>query len=173
MSDVSCQMSMVILGIDPGTVSIGYALLQTKDGLKLLDAGLIKISSDGRTDRLKELHKELNLLVRRWRPEAVAIEKIFFAKNAKTAIEVSEARGAILLTTLLAGLMVFEYTPLEIKMAVTGDGRADKNQIKKMVGLTLVGTELPGARDDVFDAIAVSLACYFLEDKKRRFKIKS
>lgn len=159
---------MIILGIDPGTTSIGYALLQTKGQLRLLDAGLVKIRSSGKTDRLKELYIELGVLIERWKPRVAAIEKIFFAKNAKTAIEVSEARGATLLTTLLAGLKVFEYTPLEIKMAVTGDGRADKNQIKKMVELTLHDAKFPKAQDDVFDAIAAAIACYYLEKNRRK-----
>lgn len=159
---------VIILGIDPGTTSIGYAILETGEKLRLLDAGLIKIRSRERANRLRELHQELNILIRRWKPRAAAIEKIFFAKNAKTAIEVSEARGATLLTTLLAGLEVFEYTPLEIKMAVTGDGRADKNQIKKMVGLTIPRDQLPTFQNDVFDAIAIALACHFLEKNKIR-----
>ena len=93
----------------------------------------------------------------------VALERLFFAKNVKTALEVAEARGAILLTTSLAGLSIREYTPLEVKKTVTGDGNADKKQIQKMLKLTLKEVDAIDARDDVFDAIAVALTCHFKE----------
>ena len=105
---------MLILGIDPGTILIGYAVLET-DGLHLRDCGLLKIASGARHTRLLELHEELEKLVKKWKPEAAAIEKLFFAKNVKTALEVSEARGVLLLTTALARLPTYEYTPLEVK----------------------------------------------------------
>lgn len=154
---------MFILGIDPGTFSIGYSIL--KGGVKphLEESGLVRITKKGGAERLKELYEGLRVLLKKWEPEAVAVEKLFFAKNTKTAISVSEARGVILLTTALAGLRPYEYTPLEVKKTVTGDGRADKIQIKKMVQLILPETRELRARDDVFDAIAVALTCHFKE----------
>ncbi len=154
---------MIILGVDPGTTSAGFGVLSCASSLKLLDCGLLKILSKSRNLRLGELYKELHKLIKKWEPQALAVEKVFFAKNAKTALEVSEARGVILLITALARLPVYEYTPLEVKKIVTGDGRADKRQLEKMVRLTLPETKEMKARDDVFDAIALALACYFNE----------
>jgi len=157
---------MIILGIDPGTTSIGYAFLKkTKENRnpKLLTADLVFITSKSGAGRLEELHRHLNHLIRKWKPETVSTEKLFFAQNTKTAMEVSEARGTILLTAALAGLNVYEYTPLEMKMALTGDGRADKTQVKKMVRLMMPETANLKAKDDVFDAIALALTCFFKE----------
>lgn len=154
---------MIILGVDPGTTSAGFGVISSTPSLKLLDCGLLKVSSNAHNSRLGELYKELYKLIKKWKPQALAVEKLFFAKNTKTALEVSEARGVVLLTTALAGLPVYEYTPLEVKKIVTGDGRADKRQLEKMVRLTLQETKDMKARDDVFDAIAVALTCHFNE----------
>ncbi|QQG44890.1 MAG: crossover junction endodeoxyribonuclease RuvC [Candidatus Sungiibacteriota bacterium] len=153
---------MIILGIDPGIASVGYALLGCDKKIKLCSAGLIKTRPGEMQGRLLELHREINTLIRTWGPDVAAMERVFFAKNQKTALTVSESRGAILLTTALAGLRVYEYTPLEVKKSVTGDGRADKLQVKKMLGLTLGGIDDPGAADDVFDAAAIALTHLFV-----------
>jgi len=89
----------------------------------------------------------------------VAVERLFFSRNQKTALEVAEAKGVILLTTTLAGVKSYEYTPLEIKRGVTGDGSADKKQIKKMLGLILPGEDLARYQDDILDAVAIALYC--------------
>ena len=102
-------------------------------------------------------------LIARIKPDAVAVEKLFFAKNAKTAMTVAEARGVILLTAALARVTVYEYAPVEIKKTVAGHGGADKKAVEKMLFLTLPETRTIRARDDVFDAIAVALTCHFLE----------
>lgn len=155
---------MIILGIDPGTVSVGYAIIEGggRDPL-ILDAGLIKINplSDN-AGRLRELAGGVKNLIKKWKPAVLSIERLFFYKNQKTALSVAEARGAILLTTSLAGLIVYEYTPLEIKKAVTGNGKADKSQLKKMVQLTIPSSRNLEARDDVFDAIGAALTYFFL-----------
>ncbi len=156
---------MTILGIDPGTTTIGYAILEVENKPCLQDCGLIKITSDNNLGWLLDLHLELKKLIAYWQPGRVAVERLFFAKNVKTASAVSEARGVILLTTALAGLSVYEYTPLEVKKAVTGDGGADKQQLEKMVRLTLPETKNLEAVDDVFDAIGVALTCCFKEKK--------
>lgn len=155
---------MIILGIDPGTTSIGYAVLKDEGGsLSLLAADKVKISSHHAADRLKELWQEIKKVIARWKPDVAALERLFFAKNQKTALAVAEARGVILLTTALAGLKVYEYTPLEIKKIVTGDGQADKIQVQKMMRLTLPEAKNLKATDDVFDAMALALACHLKE----------
>ena len=128
---------------------------------RLIEAGLLSIHSASRDHRFLELNNELNRLLKKHKPGAVAIEQIFFSKNQKTAIAVAEARGAILLITLLAGLGVYEYTPLEVKKTVTGYGLADKSQLRKMVRLTLPDTSKLLAGDDTFDAIAIALTCFY------------
>ncbi len=158
---------MIILGIDPGTVSIGYALLEGDPHTsKLLKAGLIKIDSASNVGRLEELAGGIRSIIKTWRPSVLATERLFFSKNQKTALSVAEARGVILLTTHLAGLKVYEYTPLEVKKTITGDGKADKIQLKKMVQLTVPEARDLKATDDVFDAIAIALTCFFQERRK-------
>ncbi len=157
----------MILGIDPGTTAVGYALIKKGPLPKMKTAGLFPITSRHRPGRLLELHQALKDLIDRQRPAVMALEKLFFAKNAKTALAVSEARGVILLTAALAGLKVLEYTPLEIKKALTGYGNADKLQVEKMVRLTLKEARGLKARDDVFDAIAVALTCLFRDERHR------
>ena len=155
---------MIILGIDPGTSAIGYAVVKSEGRTQtLLLADLLHVASLAPEERLRDIHHGIMLLARKWKPDAISVEKLFFAKNTKTAMAVSESRGVVLLTSVLAGIKVFEYTPLEVKKVVTGDGRADKTQIKKMVQLTLPETHTLKARDDVFDAIAIALACCFKE----------
>ncbi len=152
---------MIILGLDPGTTAIGYALIEDGRAPRLHEAGLLPIRSPHPGERLAELYRSLNALVKKWRPRTAAVERLFFAKNAKTAMAVAEARGALLLTAVLAGIIVYEYTPAEIKKAITGTGTADKAQVKKMVCLILPEAKELRGRDDVFDAIAAALACHF------------
>lgn len=155
---------MKILGIDPGTSAVGYAILQyAKLKPKLISAGLIPIKTKEAPSRLRELFGGLQKIIKSARPDAVAVERLFFFKNQKTALAVAEARGAILLTISLAQLKIHEYTPLEIKKTVTGDGRADKQQLKKMIRLLLKETRDFKAGDDTYDAIAVALTCCFKE----------
>lgn len=150
---------MVVLGIDPGTTSIGYAIMDCPGRSPVFKhAGVFRIESPNNQGRLGELHERLNRIIIQWHPRILAVERLYFAKNTKTAIAVSESRGAILLTAVLSGLTVHEYTPLEVKKIVTGDGRADKIQIQKMISLTVPGTESLPHQDDMFDAIAVALA---------------
>ena len=160
---------MIILGIDPGTTSIGYALLDcTQRHPQLLEARLVPLAASLPEDRLMDIHREIKKIIEQWNPHAASVEKLFFAKNAKTAMTVSEARGVILLTAKLAGIKVYEYTPLTIKKVVTGDGTADKTQVQKMVHLTLRETIDMPAQDDVFDAIASALCCFYQEGRLHR-----
>jgi len=161
---------MIILGIDPGTTSAGYALLDTEPQFRILDAGIVAVKNAHAHERLRELNAGLASLIRKWRPASAAIEKLFFARNVKTATTVSEGKGALLLTAILEGIRVYEYTPLEVKKAVTGDGNATKFQVKKMLHLTIPETRQIRARDDVFDAIAVAYTHHLLERNRHFFR---
>lgn len=154
---------MIILGLDPGTTAAGYALIQAGRAPRLCAAGLLAVRSLESGERLAELHRSLKRLIDRWRPGVVAIEKLFFAANAKTAMAVAEARGVLLLTAVLGGTTVYEYTPAEIKKTITGQGNADKAQMRKMILLTLGEARRLPTQDDVFDAIAAALTCCFKE----------
>jgi len=150
---------MVILGIDPGTAATGYGLIKKNGELKLIDYGCIKTSTSlTTTERLKELNNQLNSVIRRYKPDMVAVEDIFFFKNLKTVIKVSQARGVILLTAAKLNIPVFEYTPLQVKQAVTSYGRAEKIQVQKMVKILLNLKEIPKP-DDASDALAVAICC--------------
>lgn len=157
---------MIIIGIDPGTTAIGFAALASGRPPRLHDAGILPIAAHAQSERLAELHRTLKELIARVRPDAVAVEKLFFAKNVKTAMAVAEARGVILLTAALARATVYEYAPAEIKKTVAGHGGADKKEVEKMILATLPETRAMRARDDVFDAIAAALTCHFLEFSK-------
>lgn len=167
---------MVILGIDPGTASLGYSFLECIPKPKILALGLIKTVPASSEARLKMVHLKLTDLIKKWRPDALAVERLFFAKNQKTALAVAEARGVILLTTALAGINVYEYTPLEVKYAVTGNGAADKKQVKKMLELTFQQS-FPHTQDDALDALAIAFTCFLKErgptkkDRRERFEL--
>lgn len=149
---------MIVLGIDPGKRSIGYGVIQTRHTtVTLRGYGVIETNPDrDAEENLIELEQKLERVLKRYSPSIVGVEKLFFAKNLKTAIGVSEARGVILLTIRKWGARVVEFTPREVKRAVTGDGAADKKQVAKMITLLLGLTETPQP-DDVTDAIAIAL----------------
>jgi len=151
---------MIILGIDPGTAIIGFGLIEkNKSNLRLIKYGCIKTSANLSTaERLNVLHKELGSLLKKHKPDIVGVEDIFFFKNLKTAIKVSQARGVILLTIAKAGIPVAEFTPLQIKQAVACYGRAEKIQVQKMVKTLLNLKEIPKP-DDAADALAVAICC--------------
>lgn len=159
----------MILGIDPGTTAAGYAIIDGEKNPVLHAAGILAVRAERPEERLRELHVALLALIRRWKPEAVALEKLFFSSNAKTAMAVAEARGVLLLTAVLGGTNVYEYTPAEIKKTITGQGNADKQQMRKMLSLTMPETREMKGRDDVFDAIAVALTCHYKEKGRLRF----
>lgn len=160
---------MIILGIDPGTTRAGFAAVSCDhSGFLASDTGIIEVRSPTQVERLMELHRGLEKIIRSCRPHAVAVERLFFSKNVKTALPVAESRGVILLTTALAGTILHEYTPQEVKLAVTGDGRADKAQVRKMVRMSLSGGRDLKATDDVFDAIAIAVTCFWREYAKQK-----
>jgi len=151
---------MIILGIDPGTTRIGYAVIEKKDSdnLNLLTCGCLESKNKEQKDRLTEISDLILDLILKYRPEVLAIEKLFFTKNAKTALAVAEARGVIINSA--NSLNIREFTPLEIKVAITGYGKAEKEQVKKMACRILKLEKMPKI-DDTSDALAIALtACY-------------
>ena len=149
---------MIVLGIDPGTAITGYGLVQEENGqAAALAYGVITTPSDlPLPDRLKLLQRDLAAIVEKYRPEQSAVEQLFFNKNVRTALAVGHARGVVLLTLACASIPVYEYTPLEVKLAVTGNGRADKAQVQQMVTLLLGLGKIPKP-DDAADALAIAL----------------
>lgn len=152
---------MKILGIDPGLESIGYGVVE-KVGSKILalEYGLIKTPRIAIADRLLLIHQEVNALIDRMSPDALATERLLFAANKTTAMDVSKALGVILLAGALRGLPWEEYTPPEVKLAVVGNGAADKKQVQFMVTKLLGLTKQPKP-DDVADALAIAICCAF------------
>lgn len=149
---------MKVLGIDPGFGRMGWAMVE-KIGKKekLIEADCIQTKAGQKHEtRLFQLGQALEIIIKKYKPAGLAIEKLYFAKNQKTALAVAEARGVVLYLAELYQLEVFEFTPAEIKMGLTGYGRADKNQIKKMLKLILGINDLPKP-DDATDAIAIAL----------------
>ncbi len=148
---------MKILGIDPGSGIIGFGLIERKSSAKMLDAGVIRTTiGDETAMRLLELYTSLKELVEELKPDVAVVEKLFFAQNVTTAMTVSQARGVILLCFAEANIPIYEYTPLQIKMAMTGYGRATKAQIQEMVRVQL-GLKNKPKPDDCADALAAAL----------------
>lgn len=164
---------MIILGIDPGIAIVGYGIIECKgNNYKAIDYGCI--TTDSKLlfpDRLKIVYDELNLIIDKYKPTDLAIEELFFNKNAKTAIKVGQARGVEVLAAVNKNLGIYEYTPLQIKQAVVGYGRAEKHQIQEMVKFLLSLKEIPKP-DDVADALAVAI-CHGSSLKfKEEFRMK-
>lgn len=150
---------MLVLGIDPGTAITGYGLVrENPDGsLRAVAQGAVTTQAGvPMPDRLVILHEELRAILEAHSPDSCAVEKLFFSKNAKTAMTVSQARGVILLTLAQAKLPIAEYAPVEIKQAVAGYGGADKRQIQEMVRVLLNLQAIPKP-DDAADALAVAI----------------
>ncbi|MFW6271032.1 MAG: crossover junction endodeoxyribonuclease RuvC [Bacillota bacterium] len=149
---------MLILGVDPGLATAGYALIEIKgNNYSLVDYGTITTDSDKEdVERLMIIHEELGDIINQYQPEQMAVEELFFNRNVKTAIRVGQARGVIMLCGSEANLEVGEYTPLQVKQAVVGYGRARKKQVQKMVKAMLSLEEIPRP-DDAADACAVAI----------------
>lgn len=158
---------MRILAIDPGYERVGVAILEKRfSGPKreeVLHSECFKTSAEiPHQDRLKLIGEKIKQEIEKWSPKRLAIETLFFNKNHKTAMAVSEARGVIIFQAVSADLEIFQYSPLQVKIAVTGYGRADKDQIVAMVK-ALTKLEKKEAQDDEFDAIAIGLTCLAIE----------
>lgn len=155
---------MIILGIDPGTATTGYGIIDSQGNRnKLLDYNCIRTQAHTPLpQRLVRIHTELSGILDKFAPEQVAIEQLFFNRNTTTAFSVAQARGVLVLACAQKGLPIAEYTPLQVKQAIVGYGRADKNQIKYMVAKLLNLREKP-LSDDAADALAIAMchAHYF------------
>ena len=147
-----------ILGIDPGTARLGYGVIDVNgNSVVAVSFGCITTSPDwSAAERLHLLHQDLSVVLERFTPQEVAIEELFFAKNARTAITVAQARGVALLAAAQFGCRIAEYTPLQVKVGVVGYGRAEKSQVQHMVTLILQLAE-PPQPDDTADALAVAI----------------
>lgn len=152
---------MRILGIDPGTGILGFGVIDVsqKGELSLVDAGVIRTPvKQADSDRLNTIYDELHEIIKTNEPAVMSVEKLFFARNVTTAMSVSQARGVVLLCGKQHNLELYEYTPMQIKQALTGYGRADKKQIQEMVRTLLALKEIPKP-DDAADALAAAICC--------------
>ena len=162
---------MIILGIDPGTATTGYGIIRKpkkKNGkIKTIDYGCI-VTNPGLSpgERLKIINNQLNKLIKEHNPKVLAVESLFFFKNLKTAMPVSQAKGVVLLTASKKKIPVYEFTPLQVKMAVTGYGRAEKKEVQKKIQALLNLKEAP-KKDDAADALGVAL-CYLNKIEKTK-----
>lgn len=172
---------MIILGIDPGTATTGYGLIQVPDDilgrkfeydLKMIDYGNISTPKDIlMQDRLMQIHQQLNSLIELHRPDMIVIEMLFFGANTKTAISVGQARGVVMLSAAKYKIPVHEYTGLQVKLMVAGAGRADKKQVHEAVRKWLgnnghkrqkLASPRGGHLDDATDALAIAI-CHVLK----------
>jgi crossover junction endodeoxyribonuclease RuvC len=149
---------VIVLGIDPGTAATGYGLVERNGSrLSLIDYGCIQtLPAHELPQRLLQIHRAVSELIELHRPALVGVERLFFNRNVQTAFAVGQARGAVLLAAAEFGLPVFEYGPHEVKMAVTGYGKAGKGQVQRMVQVVLGMAALPRP-DDAADALAVAI----------------
>ncbi len=149
---------MRILGIDPGIAIVGFGVVD-KNGNRYSTVEYGAITTPAHTpleNRLKTIYDEMTLLFANFRPDAMSVEELFFNSNAKTAIAVGQARGVIILSAVENGVPIYEYTPLQVKQALTGYGRASKMQIQQMMRTMLGLSEIPKP-DDVADALAIAV----------------
>ncbi len=150
---------MKILGIDPGSINCGYGLIQkseAKNSIKYLSSGRIVVSTKKNIYiRMKELYISLSDVISEYKPDEIVIEKIFFAKGTKAALSLGYTRGVVMLSAAMTELPIYEYSPLEVKKAVVGYGRADKSQVQKMVR-EILSIQHPLSPDSA-DAIALAL----------------
>ncbi len=151
---------MKILGIDPGTATTGFGVIELEQGKTALalDYGVVATDKNlPMSSRLAILYDDLSAIITQHRPDVVAVEQLFFARNVTTAIAVGQARGVVLLAVARTKLPIVEYTPLQVKQAVTGYGKADKKQVQHMVKTILNLKSLPRP-DDAADALAIAIA---------------
>lgn len=149
---------MIILGIDPGYGTIGYGVIEKNDSkIVPIDYGVIQTPKDeGIAARLAMIYDTLNVLIKKFNPDEIAVEELFFNTNITTGIKVAQARGVILLSAVHACGRLYEYTPLMVKQSLTGNGRADKKQIQYMVKMML-GLKSEPKPDDAADALAIAI----------------
>ena len=151
---------MIILGIDPGTAIVGYGIVEKNSlGLSCLGYGCIETAPSSPPEkRLEIIYDKLNKIIKKYKPSALSVENVYFFKNVKTAMPVSQSKGVIMLAAAKKKLPVYEITPLQVKMAVTGYGRANKKQIQKMIAQILKLKKIPSP-DDAADALSIAVSC--------------
>ncbi len=152
---------MRILGIDPGTGILGFGVIDvdTRGAFTMVDAGVIRTPvKQPDSDRLNTIYNELHEIITATKPAIMSVEKLFFSQNVTTAMSVSQARGVVLLCGKQHKLDLHEFTPQQIKLAITGQGRADKKQVQEMVRMLLRLKEIPKP-DDAADALAAAICC--------------
>lgn len=149
---------MIILGIDPGYAIVGWGVIEyNANRFSVLDYGAVTTQAGTPfNDRLKMVYDGINSIMKRWSPEALAIEKLFYNTNAKTVIDVAQARGVINLAAVQNNIPIFEYTPLQVKQSVVGYGRAEKKQVQEMTRVILKLEKIPKP-DDTADALAMAI----------------
>lgn len=164
---------MIVLGIDPGYAIVGYGVLNY-DGnrFKVLDYGSIQTSSgDAFIRRIEHIYRAIDLLISKYDVQEVAIEELFFSKNTKTAIDVAQARGVILLAGQIHGCKVYEYTPMQVKQGICGYGGAPKEQVQSIVKTILNLNEVPKP-DDTADALAIAVSHCHTNKFSKLFQVK-
>jgi crossover junction endodeoxyribonuclease RuvC len=149
---------MRIMGVDPGTATTGFGVIDCEGSdMKFVSAGVIKTpAGEPMPKRLMTIHQELGELIKEFKPDVISIELLYFATNVTTAFTVGQARGVIILTAEQAGIPIAEYTPLQVKQATTGYGKADKKQIQEMVKVLLKLPAIPKP-DDAADGLAIAI----------------
>ncbi len=151
---------MRILGIDPGYGLVGFGVVDKVDqDYVYIGSGVIRTDKTGSfVSRLAEIKADLVEVIAKYKPAVCSVEQLFFAKNTTTAMKVAEARGVIMHQLHVSGLEIYEFTPLQVKSALTGNGRASKQDVKKMVELSLKADSFKGP-DDAIDALAIAITC--------------
>ena len=155
----SLNKSKIIIGIDPGIADTGFGVIKKETGNKLscIDYGSIKTPASAElADRLCEINSKLDKIIKKYKPDLISVEQLFFCKNVKTALIVGQARGVIIFTAKKNKIKIVEFTPLQVKQAVTAYGQAEKKQVQKMVKLLLGLKEIPEP-DDAADALAIAI----------------
>jgi len=160
---------MLVLGIDPGTAITGFGLVAAQGReLQAVSYGCIRTPSNiPMAERLQRIYRDVSALLEKYAPQVVAVEELFFNKNTRTALAVGQARGVAILAAANRGVTVCEYTPLQVKQAVVGYGRAEKAQIQYMVRTLLSLAEEPKP-DDVADALAIAVCCLHSREWEKR-----
>ena len=150
--------TMNVIGIDPGLATVGFGVIRTENGNIIpISYGCIRTSADKQTsERLLEIFNEIASLFEKYKPEVIAVEKLFFSKNVTNGLSVSEARGVIFLAAQQHNIPIFEYTPNQVKQAITGSGKADKKQMQEMIKRLLDLDEIPKP-DDAADGLSIAL----------------
>ncbi len=162
-------MRLRIIGIDPGSRVTGYGIIDSNgQGLELVEAGCIKLPQKPFATRLKYLYDEICEICRSFRPQCAAVEEVFYARNVRSALYLGHARGVILLSLSVHNCEVHEYSALEVKNAVTGYGRAEKSQVKKMVEM-LLKTNFGNSGYDLSDAVGLAITHAHIMTSKHAF----